>query len=71
MRKRKSAGHGLPPELAATNHLGKQLDAKRRTEAKANRLLRAEQSSLDFNAPMAAAEEVFDGPIGRCGANWR
>ena len=59
MRKRKSAGHGLPPELAATNHLGKQLDAKRRTEAKANRLLRAEQSSLDFNAPMVSTTGLF------------
>ena len=62
-RTRSRSGHGLPPELAATNHLGKQLDAKRRAEAKASRLMRAQQSPLDFNAPMAAAEEVFDEPI--------
>jgi ATP-dependent Lhr-like helicase len=49
--RRGTRGHGLPPELAATDHLGKQLDRKRRTEAQATRLTRATQGALDFAAP--------------------
>ena len=56
MRPRK--GHGLPPEIAALDHLGKQLDRKRAQEARATRLLRAEQAPLDFHAPLAAEDEV-------------
>ena len=60
--KRSSGRHGLPPQLAATNHLGKQLDQRRRDEAKAKRALRAEQGALDFtqsvNPPPAPQRRV-------------
>ncbi|MBL8384858.1 MAG: ligase-associated DNA damage response DEXH box helicase [Burkholderiales bacterium] len=48
MRRRRDR-HGLPPELAATDHLGKQLERKRRAEAAATRLLRATQAPLEFH----------------------
>jgi ATP-dependent Lhr-like helicase len=50
--KRGGNRYGLPPELAATNHLGKQLDRKRAQESRATRLLRAEQAPLDFHAAL-------------------
>jgi ATP-dependent Lhr-like helicase len=53
--------YGLPPELAATDHLGKQLDRKRRAEAKATRILRAEQAPLDFHATLPAEEDLTAG----------
>ena len=43
--------YGLPPELAATNHLGKQLAKKRREEAEATRILRGKQTTLDWLSP--------------------
>jgi ATP-dependent Lhr-like helicase len=48
MRKPRSNHRGLPAALAATNHLGKQLDRKRREESREKKLLKAEQSDLDF-----------------------
>ncbi|MBL8379017.1 MAG: ligase-associated DNA damage response DEXH box helicase [Burkholderiales bacterium] len=54
--RRASRQRGLPPELAATDHLGKQLERKRRAEAEATRITRATQTALDFAAPVA--EEV-------------
>jgi ATP-dependent Lhr-like helicase len=56
--------YGLPPEIAATDHLGKQLDRKRRAEAKATRLLRAEQAPLDFHAALPLDDALpADGPV--------
>ncbi len=49
--------YGLPPELAAINHLGKQLTRKRREEAEATRILRGEQTSLDWISQPAADQE--------------
>ena len=53
---------GLPAALAATNHLGKQLDRKRKQESKERKLLKAEQEPLDFFAmhPPARLEEPID-----------
>ena len=34
--RRSSKGHGLPPEIAALDHLGKQLDRKRAQKAYAS-----------------------------------
>ena len=59
--RRSSKGHGLPPEIAALDHLGKQLDRKRAQEARATRLLRAEQAPLDFHAPLPVEDEVATG----------
>jgi len=56
--RRSSKGHGLPPEIAALDHLGKQLDRKRAQAARATRLLRAQQAPLDFQSPLARADEV-------------
>ena len=56
--RRSSKGHGLPPEIAALDHLGKQLDRKRVQAARATRLLRAQQAPLDFQSPLARADEV-------------
>lgn len=62
MRKPRSNHRGLPAALAATNHLGKQLDRKRREESREKKLLKAEQPDLDFHAqPRPAAND--DGPI--------
>ena len=58
--RRSSNRYGLPPEIAATDHLGKQLDRKRRAEARATRLLRAEQAPLDFHAALPEEEYVGD-----------
>ena len=56
--------YGLPPEIAATDHLGKQLDRKRRAEAKATRLVRAEQAPLDFHAALPLDDALpADGPV--------
>ena len=59
--RRRSKGHGLPPEIAALDHLGKQLDRKRAQEARATRILRAEQAPLDFLAPLPVEDAV---PVG-------
>jgi len=54
---------GLPAALAATDHLGKQLDRKRKQESKERKLLKAEQSALDFHAlprPAPVPEDALD-----------
>ena len=59
--RRRSKGHGLPPEIAALDHLGKQLDRKRAQEARATRLMRAQQAPLDFHAPLPVEDEAAAG----------
>ncbi|MDB5805017.1 MAG: associated domain protein [Betaproteobacteria bacterium] len=55
---------GLPAALAATDHLGKQLDRKRRQESREKKLLKAEQGGLDFYAPPpTAANEPDSAPV--------
>ncbi|HEY4375104.1 MAG TPA: ligase-associated DNA damage response DEXH box helicase [Burkholderiales bacterium] len=69
MRKPRSNHRGLPAALAATNHLGKQLDRKRREESREKKLLEGEQSDLDFHAQACApandevAPEVIGPPV--------
>ena len=66
MRKPRSNHRGLPAALAATNHLGKQLDRKRREESREKKLLKAEQSDLDFLAaprPVVTDEEAAPQPV--------
>jgi ATP-dependent Lhr-like helicase len=63
MRKPRSNHRGLPAALAATNHLGKQLDRKRREESREKKLLKAEQSDLDFfRQAVAPGKEEEAGP---------
>ncbi len=54
-RKPRTSHRGLPAALAATNHLGKQLDRKRREESRERKLLKAEQGAIDFHAPARPA----------------
>ncbi|HEX4326955.1 MAG TPA: DEAD/DEAH box helicase, partial [Burkholderiales bacterium] len=64
MRKPRSNHRGLPAALAATDHLGKQLDRKRRQESREKKLLKGEQSDLDFHGlrPVGLAAEDAQEP---------